>query len=108
MLSPFPGEQTDGSLYPCRVGTELYLPPDWADGLQRQFRFEAAPTVDPLEVQKLDRELAGRRIRLMKELRNAIGALEERNNTFQGDRAASRTKLEGAFNAWMLARHAAP
>ena len=43
---------------------------NWADGLQRQFRFEAASTVDPMEVQKLDRELAGRRIKLMKELRN--------------------------------------
>jgi DNA-binding helix-hairpin-helix protein with protein kinase domain len=78
---------------------------NWADGLQRQFRFEAGSTVDPLEVQKLDRELAGRRIKLMKALRNAIAALEERTNTFQASRAADRTKLEGAFNAWMLARH---
>lgn len=79
---------------------------NWADGLQRQFRFEPGSTVDPLEVQKLDRELAGRRIKLMKELRNAIAALEERINTFQAGRAANRTKLEAAFNAWMLARHA--
>jgi len=79
---------------------------NWADGLQRQFRFEPASTVDPMEVQRLDRELAGRRIKLMKELRNAIGALEERINIFQGDRTAARTRLEGAFNAWMLARHA--
>jgi DNA-binding helix-hairpin-helix protein with protein kinase domain len=79
----------------------------WADGLQRQFRFEAGSTVDPLEVQKLDRELAGRRIKLMKELRNAIGALEERINTFQGGRAAYRAKLDAAFNAWMLARQPA-
>ena len=78
----------------------------WADGLQRQFRFEGGSTVDPLEVQKLDRELAGRRIKLMKELRNALGALEERINAFQGDRAADRTRLEAAFNAWKLARHA--
>ncbi len=78
----------------------------WADGLQRQFRFEAGSTVDPLEVQKLDRALAGRRIKLMKELRNALGALEERINAFQGDRAADRTRLEAAFNAWKLARHA--
>jgi DNA-binding helix-hairpin-helix protein with protein kinase domain len=78
----------------------------WADGLQCQFRFEVGSTVDPLEVQKLDRELAGRRIKLMKELRNAIGALEVRINAVQSDRAANRTKLEAAFNAWMLARHA--
>jgi DNA-binding helix-hairpin-helix protein with protein kinase domain len=78
---------------------------NWADGLQRQFRFEPGSTVDPLEVQRLDRELAGRRIRLMKELRSAIGALEEWINTFQGERAADRTKLAAAFNAWMLARH---
>jgi hypothetical protein len=77
-----------------------------ADGLQRQFRFAPASTVDPLEVQKLDRELASRRIKLMKELRTAIGTLEERINAFQGDRAANRMKLEGAFNEWMLARHA--
>jgi DNA-binding helix-hairpin-helix protein with protein kinase domain len=78
----------------------------WADGLQRQFRFEAGSTVDPLEVQKLDRELAGRRIKLMKELRIAIGALEQRINAFQAGRAADRMNLESAFNAWMLARHA--
>jgi DNA-binding helix-hairpin-helix protein with protein kinase domain len=78
----------------------------WADGVQRRFRFEAGSTVDPLEVQKLDRELAGRRIKLMKELRNAIGALEERINTLQGDRATERTRLEAAFSAWMIARHA--
>jgi hypothetical protein len=42
----------------------------------------------------------------MKELRNAIGALEERINAFQGDRAANRTRLQAAFDAWMLARHA--
>jgi DNA-binding helix-hairpin-helix protein with protein kinase domain len=78
---------------------------NWADGLQRQFRFEAGSTVDPLEVQKLDRELAGRRIKLMKELRTAIGALEERINTLQCARAAARARLEAAFNARMLARH---
>jgi DNA-binding helix-hairpin-helix protein with protein kinase domain len=56
---------------------------NWADGLQRQFRFEPAWTVDPLELQKLDRDLASRRIKLMKALRTAIGALEEYN---AGDR----------------------
>jgi DNA-binding helix-hairpin-helix protein with protein kinase domain len=66
---------------------------NWADGLQRQFRFEAASTVDPMEVQKVDRELAGRRVKLMKELRTAIGALEERINTFQDGRTAARTRL---------------
>jgi hypothetical protein len=42
----------------------------------------------------------------MKELRTAIGGLEERIDTFQSGRAVDRTKLETAFNAWMLARHA--
>jgi DNA-binding helix-hairpin-helix protein with protein kinase domain len=79
----------------------------WADGLRRQFRFEAASTVDPIEVQKLDRELAGRRIKLMKDLRSAIGALEERVNSLHRARAAGWPTLERAFNAWMLARHSA-
>jgi DNA-binding helix-hairpin-helix protein with protein kinase domain len=78
---------------------------NWADGLQRQFRFEPASTLDPMEVQKLDRELAGRRIKLMRELRAAIVAFEERVNSFQGARAAGWTTLERAFNTWMLARH---
>ena len=60
---------------------------------------------DPRDVQRIDRELAARRARYMKELRPAIVALEKRINDIVHERRALWQRLEAAFNERMLARH---
>ncbi|HEY1245140.1 MAG TPA: hypothetical protein VGF29_09950 [Hyphomicrobiaceae bacterium] len=81
---------------------------NWRWGREQNFKFTPFCIADPLEVQKVDRELAARRIRLMKELRTGISALERRVSGLHNDRTALRTGLEAAFNAWMLARYKHP
>lgn len=78
---------------------------NWRWGREQNFKFTPLCIADPVEVQKLDRELAARRIKLMKELRTGILALERRVSGVHNDRAALRTGLEAAFNAWMLAHY---
>ncbi len=78
---------------------------NWRWGREQNFKFTPLSIADPVEVQKLDRELAARRIKLMMELRAGISALERRVSGVHDDRAALRTGLEAAFNAWMLARY---
>jgi hypothetical protein len=45
---------------------------------EKVFVYNAAPTIDPLKVQCIDRQLAARRARLMKELRERIAEVEQR------------------------------
>jgi DNA-binding helix-hairpin-helix protein with protein kinase domain len=78
---------------------------NWRWGLEQNFKFTPMSLTDPIEVQKLDRELAARRIRLVKELRTGIAGLEQRVNSASNDRSVLWSKLETAFNAWMLIRH---
>ena len=42
---------------------------NWRQGLQCKFHFEATVVTDPLDVQRIDRELAARRTRYMISLR---------------------------------------
>ncbi len=79
----------------------------WREALGRRFHFEPAVTADPRDVQRVDRELAARRTRYMKELRAAIIALEKRINAIADERRALWQQLEGIFNQRMLARRAA-
>ena len=60
--------------------------------------------VDPLEVQRIDRQLAARRAKLMKELRERIAEVERRVALFNSGRAALWGQVETAFNARMLAK----
>jgi hypothetical protein len=76
----------------------------WRDAKERAFVYNGAPIVDPLEVQRIDRDLASRRIKLMRELRERIAEVERRVGPFTRDRAALWTKVEAAFNARMLGR----
>ncbi len=78
---------------------------NWREALERRFHFEPAAVADPRNVQRLDRELAARRARYMKELRVAILALEKRINAIADARRALSQQLESAFNQRMLARH---
>jgi hypothetical protein len=80
------------------------------DGAPRQLarRVRAAEPLavaDPRDVQRIDRELAARRARYMKELRPPIIALEKRISDIVHERHASWQRLEAAFNERMLARH---
>jgi DNA-binding helix-hairpin-helix protein with protein kinase domain len=78
---------------------------NWRWGREQNFKFMPLSIADPVEVQKLDRELAAQRIKLMKELRTGISALERVVSDVHNDRAALGRGLEAAFNVWMLARH---
>ena len=79
----------------------------WRDMKEKAFVYNAAAIVDPLEVQRIDRQLAARRTKLMKELRERISEVERRVGQFNSDRAALWTQVETAFNARMLARFGA-
>ena len=76
----------------------------WRDMRDRGFVYMPAPVIDPLEVQRIDRQLAARRTKLMKELRERIVEVEQRVGRFNADRAALWGQVEAAFNERMLAR----
>jgi DNA-binding helix-hairpin-helix protein with protein kinase domain len=80
---------------------------NWRWGREQSFKFTPLVIADPLEVQKLDRELAARRIKLMRELRGGIAEIERGMKVFGNGRSALWRRLESAFNDWMVARHAA-
>ena len=71
---------------------------------QKAFVYNAVAIADPLEVQRIDRQLAARRTKLMKEMRERISEVERRVGRFNGDRAALWTQVERALNARMLTR----
>lgn len=74
--------------------------------LETQDRAPGDRVADPHEVRKLDRELAVRRTKLMKELRVGIAALEKEVRSIGDHRATMWERLNIAFDARMLARHA--
>ena len=76
----------------------------WRDMKEKAFVYNAASIVDPLEVQRIDRQLAARRTKLMKELRERIAEVERRVGQFNSGRAALWAQVEAAFDARMLAR----
>jgi hypothetical protein len=80
---------------------------NWRWGREQNFKFMPLAIADPLEVQKLDREIAARRIKLMRELRNGIAEIEQGMKVLGNERSAHWRRLESAFNGWMVARHAA-
>jgi hypothetical protein len=73
------------------------------DMKEQAFVYNSAPVIDPLEVQRIDRQLAARRTRLMKELRERIVEVERRVAQFNSGRAALWRQVEKAFSARMLA-----
>jgi DNA-binding helix-hairpin-helix protein with protein kinase domain len=80
---------------------------NWREGLEQRFHFEPAAIADPRDVQRIDRELAARRTRYVKELRRAIFALEKRINDIGDERRDLWQRVEAAFHERMLARHTA-
>jgi DNA-binding helix-hairpin-helix protein with protein kinase domain len=80
---------------------------NWRWGREQNFKFMPLAIADPMEVQRLDRELAARRIRLMKALRAGIAELDRQMNQITNERAALWGRLEVALNNWMVARYQA-
>jgi DNA-binding helix-hairpin-helix protein with protein kinase domain len=78
---------------------------NWRESLEQRFHFEPTAVTDPRDVQRIDRELAARRARYMRELRRAIVGLEKRINDIGEERRALWQLLEAAFNERMLAWH---
>jgi DNA-binding helix-hairpin-helix protein with protein kinase domain len=76
----------------------------WRAVKDKNFVYNASPIVDPLEVQRIDRQLAARRTKLMKELRERIAELERRVGGFNSNRAALWGQVKAAFHERMLAR----
>jgi hypothetical protein len=58
----------------------------WREHQERGFKANTAAVVDPLDVQRIDRDLASRRTKLMKELREYVLALERRMADFTAAR----------------------
>jgi len=79
---------------------------NWREGLERRFRFDPTAFADPLEVRKVDREIAVQRMTLMRELRIRIVGLENQARRILDDRATLWKRLDTAFNARMLAHQA--
>jgi len=77
----------------------------WRERLEAGFVYSDKATVDPLQVQAIDRQLAPRRTRLMKELRDGISELERRIGSYVKERQVLWARVEAAFEARMLARH---
>ncbi len=76
----------------------------WRKGLETGFVHSATATVDPLQVQAIDRELATPRTKLMKQLRALIAEAEQRMSGFFTERQALWAQVERTFEARMLAR----
>ena len=80
---------------------------NWRESLEQRFHFEPAAITDPRDVRGIDRELAARRTRYVKELRRAIFALEKHINDIGDERRDLWQRVEAAFHECMLARHTA-
>lgn len=73
----------------------------WREMREREFKPTSAGIVDPLEVQRIDRQIAARRTALTKELRAKIGELERRIGPFAANRAQLWANVEAALAARM-------
>lgn len=69
----------------------------WREMKEKAFSPNIAAIIDPLEVQRIDRQLAARRTKLMKELREKIAEVEQRMSGYLNDRAALWAQVEAAY-----------
>ena len=70
---------------------------------EKSFIYNAASIVDPLEVQRIDRQLAGRRAKLMKELRERIAEVERGSpsSTAGALRFGPRSRRRSTRGCWL-------
>lgn len=71
----------------------------WREMKENGFAPSTASIVDPLEVQRIDRQLAARRTKLMRDLREKIAEVERRTADFVKEREARWAKVEAAHQA---------
>jgi DNA-binding helix-hairpin-helix protein with protein kinase domain len=76
----------------------------WREIKEKAFVPNPVAVVDPLEVQRIDRQLAARRTKLMRELRERIAEVEQRMNGYLEQRTARWAAVETALNARVQAR----
>lgn len=75
----------------------------WRELKEKAFEPNRVAIVDPLEVQRIERQLAARRTELMKDLRERISELEQRLAHSHEQRGALWAKVEDAFKKRMIA-----
>jgi DNA-binding helix-hairpin-helix protein with protein kinase domain len=71
----------------------------WREMKEKAFTSSTTPIVDPHVVQQIDRRLAPRRMKLMKELRERIAEVERRTSTYVADKDARWARVEAAYHA---------
>lgn len=71
----------------------------WREFKEKGFAPSGAHIVDPHEIQQIDRRLAARRTRLMKDLRQQIGEVERRMGDYMADKDGRWARVEQAFQA---------
>ena len=71
----------------------------WREIKEKGFVPSTASIIDPHELQRIDRRLAGRRMRLMKELRERIAEVERRMTDYVKDKQARWARVEAAYKA---------
>lgn len=76
----------------------------WREMKEKAFVFSTSAIVDPHEVQRIDRKLAARRTKLMKELREKIAEVELRMGDYVKEREALWAMAETAFRARLACR----
>ena len=76
----------------------------WREKKEKGFVFSTSAIVDPHEVQRIDRKLAARRTKLMKELREKIAEVELRMGDYVKEREALWATVETAFQARLAYR----
>jgi hypothetical protein len=69
----------------------------WRDIKAQNFVPSRAATIDPHDVQRIDRQLAARRTKLMKDLREKIGEVEARMADYVKERNALWAQVEAAY-----------
>jgi DNA-binding helix-hairpin-helix protein with protein kinase domain len=69
----------------------------WREVKEKSFTPSAAAIIDPHDVQRIDRRLAARRTKLMKELREKIAEVEQRMSDSVKQRNALWARVEAAY-----------
>lgn len=76
----------------------------WRELKEKAFVASSASIIDPHDVQRIDRRLATRRTRLMKDLREKIAEVERRMSEYMRERDSRWAQVETAYQAWLAHR----
>jgi DNA-binding helix-hairpin-helix protein with protein kinase domain len=76
----------------------------WRDMKAKNFFPSTTPILDPHDVQRIDRKLAARRVKLMKDLREKITEVERRMGDYLKERDARWARIESAYQQRLACR----